>query len=881
MTQDKRHELAALVASKVYFHLQEYKDSLDHALEAKDLFDVKGKTDYVKTVVNKGLEEYIEIRKKQARGEMADQMDARLEKMIEGVFKRSIESKEYKSIIGFAIESQRYDVLEEVLKDAGEKAPELVRYIQEECLEYVDTVEVLETLYELMIRKQLAMENVNYEKVCQCLVAINNKEKCAAILLELANSSEKGELMAYQIGFELEENATQDFTRGLIELLGKEGENEKISKLVNILSGEARRKLWLEMLFSNNNADLGQLKEISTHLDSRNSAYHSCLSICNAYMHAGTTVDEFLRKNLEWLSRANNWSKFTATAALGVIHKGQTDRGMDLMQPYLPQDRVSSSAYSESGAFFALGLINAKTTNEEVISYLQDALTHYQTKDQEVLQHGACLGLGTVAMGSQHGELYESLKSVLYSDSAIAGEAAGLAMGMVMLGSGSEQAIEDILHYAKETKHEKIIRGLAIGISLVMFGTRDTAERLIEELCNDEDPLLRYAGVLTVSTAYTATGSNTAISRLLHMAVSDVNDDVRRNATIGLGYVLLNSPDQIPSMVQLLSASYNPHVRYGAALALGIGLASSGSPEAIEIVEPMLRDSADYVRQGALLAMSLVLMQATEATNPKAAQFRTKLTQVISNKNEDVSTKVGAVIAQGILDAGGRNVSIRLLTSSSTPNVQSCVGLLLMTQFWSWFPYAHFLPLAFSPTAIIAVDKNLDLPNLYLDSSAKPSLFAYPPPFKPAVSVASKSSAPVALSFTKSKPKTSLSASTKPASPKPETPKPKKQTQPSSPSAPNRVSNLSRVLPAQEPYLSWPTDARYSPVKSGSLSGIVLLVDNSPDSPVDLIPSALVQAANEADAAAKSAAASESANNSDDANVGPPPEPFQYPFGRD
>lgn len=38
-------------------------------------------------------------------------------------------------------------------------------------------------------------------------------------------------------------------------------------------------------------------------------------------MHCGTTSDTFLRNNLEWLSRATNWAKFTATASLGVIHK--------------------------------------------------------------------------------------------------------------------------------------------------------------------------------------------------------------------------------------------------------------------------------------------------------------------------------------------------------------------------------------------------------------------------------------------------------------------------------------------------------------------------------------------------------------------------------
>lgn len=56
-------------------------------------------------------------------------------------------------------------------------------------------------------------------------------------------------------------------------------------------------------------------------LESRNSIYHSAVTFANAFMHAGTTSDEFLRQNLEWLSRATNWSKFSATAALGVIHK--------------------------------------------------------------------------------------------------------------------------------------------------------------------------------------------------------------------------------------------------------------------------------------------------------------------------------------------------------------------------------------------------------------------------------------------------------------------------------------------------------------------------------------------------------------------------------
>ena len=39
----------------------------------------------------------------------------------------------------------------------------------------------------------------------------------------------------------------------------------------------------------------------------------------------------------------------------------------------------------------------------------------------------------------------------------------------------------------------------------------------------------------------------------------------------------LRNPEQVPSIVSLLSESYNPHVRCGAAMALGIGCAGTGS----------------------------------------------------------------------------------------------------------------------------------------------------------------------------------------------------------------------------------------------------------------------------------------------------------------
>jgi len=61
-------------------------------------------------------------------------------------------------------------------------------------------------------------------------------------------------------------------------------------------------------------ADLLLLKQMRSTVESRNSVCHSATVLCNALMHAGTTVDTFLRENLDWLSRATNWARFSATA---------------------------------------------------------------------------------------------------------------------------------------------------------------------------------------------------------------------------------------------------------------------------------------------------------------------------------------------------------------------------------------------------------------------------------------------------------------------------------------------------------------------------------------------------------------------------------------
>ena len=508
---------------------------------------------------------------------------------------------------------------------------------------------------------------------------------------------------------------------------------DRIAKLGSILSGTFTGELMLSFLYSKTDSDMLLMKKIKTAVENRNSVLHHAAVVAHSYLNFGTTVDTFLRENLDWMGRATNWAKFTATASLGVIHKSHVKESMTLLQPYLPSGGVSASPYSEGGALYALGLIHVNHQDErgsERQSYLETALRNAGT--DETIQHGACLGLGLTAFAKHDLGLYETLKNVMFSDSADAGEAASLSIGLVLFGAGSASEtqgsiVTELLAYAHDTKHEKIIRGACLAVALMMYGREEEADGLIEQMTRDRDPVIRYGAMFTIAMAYCGTANNSAIRRLLHVAVSDVSDDVRRAAVTCLGFLLFRTPEQVPKLVSLLSESFNPHVRYGSCLAVGIACAGTAKNEALQLLEPMMDDPVDYVRQGAMMALAMVMMQESDAKSPTVAKIREKIQHIISDKHQTTMTKMGAILAQGMLDAGGRNVVISMVSRTGFAKMSAVVGLMVWSQHWFWYPYMHFLELAFQSTAVIGLNKDLLMPKSFSAiCRAKPSCFAYP-----------------------------------------------------------------------------------------------------------------------------------------------------------
>lgn len=71
-----------------------------------------------------------------------------------------------------------------------------------------------------------------------------------------------------------------------------------------------------------------------------------------------------------------------------------------------------------------------------------------------------------------------------------------MALGLVMLGAGPEgDVLRQMVDYGRETQHEKIIRGLCVGIALIVFGRREEAEVVIDDLIHDKVCFLPVSAV--------------------------------------------------------------------------------------------------------------------------------------------------------------------------------------------------------------------------------------------------------------------------------------------------------------------------------------------------------------------------------------------------
>jgi 26S proteasome regulatory subunit N2 len=155
-------KLAALLASKVYYHLDSLDDALTFALSSGDLFKVEsdpsdrtqapnGDLDYTETIIATCIDKYVENRVAREEGsssisvltgkqaQLTNQVSPEdLDKMqviVERMWTRCIKDKEFKQAVGIALDARRLDVIERIFENT--KNSEILTYILEAAMTIV------------------------------------------------------------------------------------------------------------------------------------------------------------------------------------------------------------------------------------------------------------------------------------------------------------------------------------------------------------------------------------------------------------------------------------------------------------------------------------------------------------------------------------------------------------------------------------------------------------------------------------------------------------------------------------------------------------------------------------------------------------------------
>jgi 26S proteasome regulatory subunit N2 len=120
-------QLAASVASKVFYQLDEQDDALRLCLEAGERFNIETDSNYVNTLVYRAMDIY--IKKRQANTDRGEdlEVDPKLESIINHKFEQCFKDSKFKHAMGIALETRRVDMVYAAI-DKSQNAEKMLSY---------------------------------------------------------------------------------------------------------------------------------------------------------------------------------------------------------------------------------------------------------------------------------------------------------------------------------------------------------------------------------------------------------------------------------------------------------------------------------------------------------------------------------------------------------------------------------------------------------------------------------------------------------------------------------------------------------------------------------------------------------------------------------
>jgi 26S proteasome regulatory subunit N2 len=318
--------LAAAVASRVFFHLDESPQALKWALQAgsaylSDATEIPG-SPYVQRLVTAALDAYIEARKEDAEEKKSDEPPLippeALAQMVEGLVASACTHGHYRDALGLALEARQTVQVAVIVKDAN--SLDFTRAAVETVVQWVADKAWRAEVLALLVKA--LEEGWPAETACDCVLLYQRLGRPSMVALALAkllkDENADQQLLGLQLVFDLTDAGDQAFCH----LVAQEWLNAETTETagswtkaldqgLRVLQGGFAAELAVSFLHKQSAADRHFMESIKKALEERSSsrqaALHTAAVVTHSYLHAGTTNDSFLRDYLDWMKKASNW----------------------------------------------------------------------------------------------------------------------------------------------------------------------------------------------------------------------------------------------------------------------------------------------------------------------------------------------------------------------------------------------------------------------------------------------------------------------------------------------------------------------------------------------------------------------------------------------
>jgi 26S proteasome regulatory subunit N2 len=326
--------LAAAVASRVFYHLDEAPQALKWALQAGSAYlgNASDASPYVQRLVAAALDAYIAEKTKESSTtedsmQTSDDNEGQLipphalAHMVEGLVTTACAQGHYPDALGLALEARQIAQVQHILQasDSLDFTRSAVNTVQDVVSDKAWRAQVLQVIVQALEARWPD------ETACDCVLLyqwLGQPAKVAGVLSRLLqNPVTDHQLLGLQLVFDLTDAGDQAFCQAVAKewLSQKEsstGDNSTawtpaMDQGLRVLQGGFAAELAVSFLHKQSAADRHFMESIKKALEERSSsrqaALHTAAVVTHSYLYAGTTNDSFLRDYLDWMKKASNW----------------------------------------------------------------------------------------------------------------------------------------------------------------------------------------------------------------------------------------------------------------------------------------------------------------------------------------------------------------------------------------------------------------------------------------------------------------------------------------------------------------------------------------------------------------------------------------------